>query len=51
MLEKVGSKVFLMKLGHQIIYPSKENAFMVPNQEKKGDFYMNLYVPYLIEKF
>ena len=37
-LKVVGSKVFLMKARHQFVYPSKENAFMVPNQEKKWDY-------------
>ena len=50
-LEIVGSKVSLMKPRHQFVYPSKENAFMVPNQEKKGDYYANLCLPHLIDKF
>ena len=50
-LEMVRSKVFLMKLRHQLIYPSKENAFMVSNQEKKGDYYENLCLPHSIDKF
>ena len=33
----VGSEVFLMKTKHQFIYPSKENMFMAPNHEKKGN--------------
>ena len=47
----VGSKVFLMKWRQQFIYPSKKNEFMVPNQEKKGDYQVNLCLPHLIDKF
>ena len=34
-------EVFLMKPKHNIIYPNEENVFMMPNHEKKGDYYMN----------
>ena len=44
-------KVFLTKAKHQFIYPNKENAFMVPNHEKKEDYYMNLCLPYLMTNF
>ena len=45
------SEVFLMKPKHQFVYPSKEIAFMVPNHEKKRDYYMNPCLPHLIENF
>ena len=41
----VGSEVFLKKSKHQFIYPSEENMFMVPDHEKKGDYYVNLRFP------
>ena len=39
-LKIVEVEVFLLKPKHQIIYPNKENAVMVPNHEKKGDYYL-----------
>ena len=30
------------------VFPMKENALTVPNYEKKGDYYVNLCLPYLI---
>ena len=50
-LEMVGSKVFLMKSKHQFVYLGKENALVVPNQEKKGYYHVNLCLPHLIDKF
>ena len=50
-LEMVGSKVFLMKPRHQFVYPNKEKAFMVPDQEKKGDYHAYLCLPHLIDRF
>ena len=40
-LKMVGSEVFLMRPKGQFIYPNEENVFMVPNHEKKGDYYVN----------
>ena len=37
----LGSKVLLMKPKHQFIYPNEENESVVPNYEKKGDYYVN----------
>ena len=37
----VESEAFFMKPKHQFIDPNEENAFMVPNHEKKGDYYVN----------
>ena len=28
------------------MYPNVENMFLVPNQQKNGDYYKNLYLPY-----
>ena len=39
----VESEHFLMKPKHQFIYPYKENEFMMPNHEKKADYYVNPY--------
>ena len=46
----VASEVFPMKPKHRLVYPNKENAFMPPNHVKKGDYYVNLCLPYLIDK-
>ena len=32
---------FLRNQRLNIVYPDEENAFMVPNHEKKGDYYAN----------
>ena len=45
-----GSEAFLMKRKDQFIYPNEENAFMVPNHEKKNDYYVNPYLPHLIDE-
>ena len=37
----IEGKAFLMRRKHQFIYPNKENKFMDPNHEKKGDYYVN----------
>ena len=37
----VEKEVFLMNQSFDIIYPNKENMSMVPNHEKKGDYYAN----------
>ena len=44
MVERVG---FLMKPKHHIIYPIEENVFMIPNHEKKRDYYVNQCSPQL----
>ena len=41
-LKMVKRDVFLWKQSPNIIYPNKENMLMVPNNEKKGDYYVNL---------
>ena len=40
-LKTVENKFFLWNQSIQIVYHNKENAFMVPNHEKKGYYYMN----------
>ena len=40
----VGREVLLTKPKHHAIYPYKKNEFMVPYHEKKGDYYVNLYL-------
>ena len=40
-LKMVEKDAFLMKPKPQIIYLDEENAFMVPNHEKKGDDFVN----------
>ena len=37
----VEKQVFHMNQSIEIVYPNKENMFMVPNHEKKGDYYVN----------
>ena len=37
----MGSEFFLVKPKHQFIYPNEENQFMVPNHQKKGDYFVN----------
>ena len=44
------SEVLLIKPKHQFVYPKKEIVFMVPNHEKKGDYYMNPCLPHLIDE-
>ena len=44
-------KVFLMKPRHQFVYHSEENTFMVPSHGKKEDYYVNLCLSRLIDKF
>ena len=44
------SEAFLMKSKHQFIYPDEENKFMVPNHEKKGDYYVNLCLSELVDE-
>ena len=34
-------KLFLWKQSINIIYPNEKNEFMIPNHEKKGDYYVN----------
>ena len=41
-LKMVERKTFLMKQNISIIYPNGKNVFMVPNHEKKRDYYVNL---------
>ena len=40
----VERKAFHMKPKHQFIYLNKQNEFMVPNPEKKGDYCVNMYL-------
>ena len=34
-------KAFLTKPKHPFTYPNEQKKFIVPNYEKKGDYYMN----------
>ena len=38
----VEREAFLTKPKHQCHLSNEENEFMVPNQEKKGDYYENM---------
>ena len=40
-LKMAQKEVFLMKLKHQLIYHNELNNFVVPNQQKNGDYYVN----------
>ena len=42
--------VFLIKLKQQFIYPHKENALMVPNHVKKGDYCVNPCLSHLADE-
>ena len=44
-------KSFLTKPKYQFIYPNEQNKFMVPNLEKKGDYYLNLCLSKLTNKY
>ena len=46
----VTSEHFFMKLKHQFIYSNKENVFMVPNHEMRGDYYVNPCLSQLTDK-
>ena len=39
-----------MKPKNQFIYPNEGNVFMVPNDEKNGGYYANLFLSQLTEK-
>ena len=43
-LQIVEREVVLMKPKHQFISLNEENEFMVPNLEKKRNFYLNPYL-------
>ena len=43
-------KFFLLNQSINVIYPSVENEFMVPNLEKKRDYYVNQCLPQLINE-
>ena len=43
-------RIFSMKSNINIIYPKEVNVFMVPNDENKGDYYVNLCLSQLIEE-
>ena len=43
----VQRNVFPMKPKINVIYPSEENTFMVPNHEKKGDYCVNEFLSML----
>ena len=49
-LKLVTSEDFFMKPMHQFIYPDKKNEFMVPNHEKKRDYYVNMHLSQLIDQ-
>ena len=40
-LKYPGKWSFFYKTKHQFIYPNKEIEFMLPNHEKRGDYYVN----------
>ena len=44
-------KFFLWNQSINIIYPNEKNVFIVPNHEKKMDYYVNPYFVQLIEEF
>ena len=46
----LGKEVFLKKPKHQFIYPIEENEFMVPNHEKRGDYYVTPCLSQLTDK-
>ena len=46
----VGRKAFHTKPMHQCCYPHKENEFMAPNHEKKGDYHVNPCLLQLIDE-
>ena len=50
-LKMVEKEVFFMKPSINIVYPNKENVFMMPNHEKKGDYYVNLYLSKSIDLY
>ena len=43
-------KVFLCCQRITDVYPNKKNVFMVPNHEKKGDYYMHPYLSQLTDE-
>ena len=43
-------KFFFRNQSINIVYPNKENAFIVPNHEKEEDYYVNPFLPHLIEE-
>ena len=43
-LKKGGKRSFSYEIRALIHYPNMENVFMVPNHEKKGDYYLNLHL-------
>ena len=43
-------KLFLWNQSINAIYPNKEHEFMVPNQEKEGDFYENPCLSLMMDK-
>ena len=50
-IKMVERGVFLLKPSIKVIYPKKEYMFIVPNYEKKGDYYVNTCSPKLKDKF
>ena len=45
------TKFFLGNQSINVIYPDEENEFMVPNQEKKEDYYVNPCLSQLKDEF
>ena len=43
-------KLFLQNQNINVIYPKEENEFTVPNDQKKGDYYMNLFLSKLTSR-
>ena len=46
----VEREVFLWNQSTNIIYPNEENVFLVPNHDKKGDYYVNPYLSQMEDK-
>ena len=46
----VGKEVFLIKTNHQFYNSNEEYKFLVPNHEKKGYYYVNLYLSQLTDE-
>ena len=49
-LKMVEIEVFLLYPKQQIVYHNKGNVFILPNHEKKGDYYVNPCLSHLKEK-
>ena len=50
-LKMVEKEVFFWNQRLNIIYPNEENVLMVPNHERKGDYYVNLCLSELMNEY